>query len=89
MVLVTVSFKDFSGFPLYHKNKPFKSLNHLISHIHLVFHLGVMGCEKCTMMRKQLTSTPVVDVYYTQEVPAGAITVFHSMVSTKELLEVS
>lgn len=65
------------------KHKPFKSLNHLILCILLVFHLGVMGCEICTMMRKQLTSTPVVYVYCTDEGPAGAIILIHSMVSTR------
>lgn len=66
MITVTVSPNNFNGFPLYHKeSKSFQSLSHLILCIHLVFHLGVMACEICTMMGKQLTSTPVVYAYYT------------------------
>lgn len=71
------------------KDKPFKSLNHLILCILLVFHLRVMGCEICTMMRKQLTSTPVVYVYCTDEGPAEAIILIHRMVSTRGLSEVT
>ena len=90
VVIVTVSFQDFNGFPLYHKkDKPFQSLNHLILCILLVFHLGVMACEICTMMRKQLVSTPVVYSHCIQGRPAGAVILFHSMVSSRGLSEVT
>lgn len=90
-VMVTVSFRDFNGFPPYHKkdNKPFQSLNHLILCLLLVFHLGVMACEICTMMRKQLGSTPVVYSHCVQGGPAGAVILFHSMVSSRGLSEVT
>ena len=41
-----------------------------------------MGCEICTMMRKQLISTPVVYACCFQGGPAGTVISVHSMVSS-------
>lgn len=41
-----------------------------------------MGCEICTMMRKQLISTPVVYACCIQGGPAGTVISVHSMASS-------
>jgi hypothetical protein len=78
------TYSSFYGIQLYNKqHKSFKSLNHFILCILLVVHLGDMGYEICTMMRKQLTSTPVVYASCTHGRPVEALILFHSMISTK------